>query len=500
MKGRTMPQPRTSAALSLSLLAGIASLASPCFAQSECPNYGGTVTALPPGGTWITDPTWIPNRLPGVMLSLWNANWCINNTEGNPRGLAPWWCDSADNPEDPSLCVGSDGVANLLAQLDEFYDTHGFRRFMLYLPAGTVINHEYVSSSQWLTMPAAKRQQIIAQLGDWILTKGDVQIEIYGTFHNAMPQTLCMEPSPGGFVTSPDCPPVPPGEVNAHALACPTEIYAGYPSPYSVVDLCVLRETIQPWRDLGVGRFWLDSASLITIVNGQPYELFDDFIEIAHSPPYRGVLEQGGPHFLGAEAYPQILNSVSLNMPQVLLAPAIWFPLYIESLLAWTNWNLDGDTNNNSVNDRLETELVAILDWSLDYTRPDNALELLGWARRGFVMFAANLQPYTTQSIRLLECMKRVYDFGTLNNRRDFNGDGSITQQDLADDDFMWNQYRGTGSGANWIHGDVDGDDDVDISDRMKYQTWYFNMTGLWNTPINLNNAEPLDIFTMPPP
>lgn len=453
---------------------------------SECPNYGdGSIPYLEGEESWIEDLSWMPNRMPGVHVAMWNANFCVGDLEGNAKGLLPWWCDEADD----SNCSGSDGVEELITRLEGYY-TIGFRRFNLYLPAGSVLNHQYVSSAQWLPMPSAKRAELEDQLADWITTKGNVDVEVYGTFQSALPDSLCMQPSAGGIVEDAQCDP------DAYAFPCAGWPYAGFPSPFSDVDMCIMYETIGPWKDLGITRFWLDSGSK-KLYDGEDliFNAFDDFIEIAHSPAYRP--ETTAQHLLGTEAFPWLPGEL-LDMPAVLKAPAMAFPSYLESNDAWAEWDLTGDSNSDSVDDRGQSELVAILDYSDPYTLPDDAVELLDWARNGFVFYVANPSATNTSSIRLVECMKRVYDFGTLTNRRDFDGDGDVDSNDLADFDAVHSDYAGTTSGANWIHGDMDQDNDVDASDALKYHLWYTNFSGTWNTSINLYNAEPHDVLTPP--
>ncbi|MCC6428097.1 MAG: hypothetical protein IT435_14905 [Phycisphaerales bacterium] len=457
----------------------------------QCPNYGdGSVDHLEENESWIQDLSWMSNRMPGVHIAMGNAHFCVANTEGNAKGLLAWWCDEADD----SNCSGSDGVEELITRLEGYYTT-GFRRFNLYLPAGMVVYHEYVSSSQWLPMPSSKRAELENQLADWITTKGNVEVEVYGTFQNALPATLCMEPSDGGTVSHTGL--CGTSNPNAYAYPCEGAAYSDFPSPFSAVDMCIMYETIGPWHDLGVTRFWLDSGSK-KFYDGEDviFNAFEDFIEIAHSPMYRP--ETTAQHLLGTEAFPWLLGG-SLDMPAVLKAPAMAFPGYLQSNDAWTEWDLAGDSNSDSVDDRGQSELVAILDYSVAYTLPDDAVELLDWARNGFVFYVANPSATNANSIRLVECMKRVYDFGTLPDRRDFDGDGDVDSNDLADFDAVHADYSGTTSGANWIHGDMDQDNDVDAQDALKYHLWYQNFSGTWDdNPINLYNAEPYDILTPP--
>ncbi|MCC6425538.1 MAG: hypothetical protein IT435_01825 [Phycisphaerales bacterium] len=96
------------------------------------------------------------------------------------------------------------------------------------------------------------------------------------------------------------------------------------------------------------------------------------------------------------------------------------------------------------------------------------------------------------------EYMKRVYDFGTISNRRDFNGDGFLNSADLDDFEDQHATYLGR-SNSNWVHGDVNGDHQVTSSDALLYRHWYLNQ-GSVNPPYtaNLGTANPDNALTKP--
>jgi hypothetical protein len=92
----------------------------------------------------------------------------------------------------------------------------------------------------------------------------------------------------------------------------------------------------------------------------------------------------------------------------------------------------------------------------------------------------------------MTEFMKRIYDFGEIKNRRDFNGDGVVSNADWNDFHVAWNKYNGKFP-CNWAHGDMDQDNDVDMADKFKFQSWYPQNNTM---AVHLGAAEPVDALT----
>ncbi|MBL8964778.1 MAG: hypothetical protein KF787_04065 [Phycisphaeraceae bacterium] len=90
--------------------------------------------------------------------------------------------------------------------------------------------------------------------------------------------------------------------------------------------------------------------------------------------------------------------------------------------------------------------------------------------------------------------MKRVYDFGPLADARDFNGDGDVNQQDVDDFMLVYNLYLGR-TNCNWVHGDVNGDNVVNVADYLLFRARSMMTSAV---PINLGTAEPYDALTKP--
>ncbi|MCC6426121.1 MAG: hypothetical protein IT435_04800 [Phycisphaerales bacterium] len=162
----------------------------------------------------------------------------------------------------------------------------------------------------------------------------------------------------------------------------------------------------------------------------------------------------------------------------------------------------DDDRSWDVSSDAPDTELMVIVDYTLDYFDADedndvDMFDVLDWTQRGFVLAAQSSQAALVPA-QFTEYMKRVYDFGTLINRRDFNGDGVINSSDLNDFDDQYALYSGQ-SNCNWVHGDVNGDHQVTLSDATAYHWWYAFQGGV-NPPnvANLGNANPDNALTRP--
>jgi hypothetical protein len=504
----------------------------PC--DDPAPDCTG-IPYLSAGQSWIFSPAWKPNRLPGVTFSLMNGNFCADDLEGNGRGLVPWWCDHWDDPNCTFDQVGigdppvfASGVLHLVSRLEGAY-ADGFRRFLLYVPAGSVwgelIDHdgnpntprilygqEYIASSQWWTIPPEKRSLLIDELDAWRANRTDAQIEIYSTFPMAsdpgsrclgLPMNHTYYTDTEAFFVNSRCA-ASGQDVKIHGCGHDCVVYG--PDPQIQLDVCLFHENIEPWTapELGVRRFWLDSAAA---VSGDPMRnFFPKFLQLAHCPLYRDVNAPGYPnlpHFLGMEAIPTLEpqpGQYLIDMQRAITAPAIAFSEFIQPRDEEKTWDVSASAET--------TELVAVLDptnpWTLldpSTGAPNGVFALLDWARRGFVVYIPN--PESTLSRTIIEYTKRVYDMGILSARLDFNGKDGVTAQDLTDFNAQWNAYNGETTGCNWVHGDVDGDNDVDLADKNKFMLW-------WNAPrppgqqfpspvpINLGEAEPDDVFVTP--
>jgi hypothetical protein len=304
-----------------------------------------------------------------------SGNFCVGDLEGNYRGLVPWWCDRWDDPNCEFDLVGTgdppvyaSGVAHLVNRMEAAY-AHGFRRFMLYVPAGSVwgevIDHdntpntprilygqEYISSSQWWTIHPDKRAALIASLGDWLEIREDAQIELYSTFPVAGdPDSRCLglpqnhtyyTDTQAVFINS-RC----AGNSQATKVhGCGEDCVDYGPDPTIQQEVCVFHENIEPWTipELGVRRVWLDSAAATSADPLRDY--FPKFFELAHCPLYRAANNPSTPHFLGMEAIPTNepqTGVYQIDMTRANKAPAIAFTSFVKTRDAdkeWDVWNL----------------------------------------------------------------------------------------------------------------------------------------------------------------
>ncbi len=343
---------------------------------------------------------------------------------------------------------------------------------MLLNPAGSARSNSLVASSQWWSIPTWKRVGLALFLTDWLENHEDAEIEIYGALPVLNPQSLCTAEGYSSYYIDEDsC-----GDSlydNLH-YPCPAECDAYIPSPFNLDDVCVFDQIIDPWKDLGVTRYWLDWSSGATT--------WPSFIEFAHCPLYRS--SSSDPHFLGAEAFPRGGNPVEIDLTRAQLAPAMAFPNVLMSDDSDRSWDVSVYANS--------TELVAVLDQFSSTSLGIETLDgVLDWAQRGFVIYVVNAE--TLGASRLVEQVKRVYDFGVIQNPADFNGDGSVDINDEGDFDYLWNIYKDTASGANFVHGDYTRDGAVDDDDYELFADYYYEEI---STPIDLGTADPQNVFT----
>jgi hypothetical protein len=463
----------------------------------------GDMPYLLTGQTWTANPGWTPNRLPGVVFMLTNGNFCSANVQSNYRGLIPYWCDPVDDPN-CTLESSLTGVEVLEGYLTQAWAT-GFRRFMLYAPAGKVwggelpdgldagtdadkAGQEYISSSQTNTIPPEKWAELATMLTEWIDGHEGAWVEVYGTIATMNnPDEACLGPSmrypeyyfPTDTIVVPesDC------ASGVKVKGCP---YAGCtvfaPSPFVQDDVCAFDANVKPWQDLGIKRYWLDSAAR------EADNFFAYFTELAYCPLYKEGI--GSTHFLGMESIPS--DDIGLGGPQgpgaidmdrAVVAPAIAYPNVFRDRDLYGGWDVATYWQT--------TELAAVLDPYEGFMNLDTLKGVLKWSQRGFVPYVPNPEQAANQI--LINRIQRVYDFGII-QRGDFNGDGVVNSQDVTDFNAAYNCHVGMTSGCNYAHGDMDQDNDVDIRDYNKFTGYY-----LMNLPMDLgecNDADAIDAIT----
>ncbi|MCC6426354.1 MAG: hypothetical protein IT435_05995 [Phycisphaerales bacterium] len=167
------------------------------------------------------------------------------------------------------------------------------------------------------------------------------------------------------------------------------------------------------------------------------------------------------------------------------------------------NCDINKDWDVSSEADK--TELMVVVEHSdTIYFQIDHMADVLAWTQRGFVLGCQGVgsisaNPPSSTAVDLIEFMKRVYDFGTLANRADFNGDGAVNSTDQSDFNAAYADYQGQ-SGCNWVHGDLNGDNYVGAADSLLFNTWrlyHINNPNSWVSR-TLGEAEPMDALTKP--
>jgi hypothetical protein len=440
-------------------------------------------------GTWIPgEYDWTPNRLPAAWINLRPGEYCFA-TGGNYRGLQPWWYENDDDPEydAPGTWEECEAFQDLEAKLLESYG-YGFRRLILNLPAGMVGGAQNMASAQWRGMPQWKRNLFTCFISDWLAERPDTQFEVYSAFEVNDPSSLCMENnSYAAHVTViGTCTTDPEDHDGKMFYPCYGADTAYAPSPQSQYDVCLFHTNHSPWQHLGFTRVWLDWSN----------HHWDEFEEFAYCPLYAPGSHE--PHFLGCEAIPVTATdpNYSLNMSRVRHAPAIAIDTYCRETDHDKSWDvsLEADT----------TELVVVLDHSdTIYFQINHMNDVLAWTQRGFVLGCQGVasigaNPSST-AVDLIEFMKRVYDFGELANRADFNGDGAVNSADQSDFNAAYAIYQGR-TGCNWVHGDLSGDNYVGAADVLYFNSWKLYHNSHPNDPVtaDLGSADPMDALTKP--
>ncbi|MCK6476835.1 MAG: hypothetical protein L6Q35_08395 [Phycisphaerales bacterium] len=481
--------------ITCSVVALLASITSLAYGQAEEGEEGCDIPAfecsnipyLPPGQTWVPSSyDWTPNRLPAAWINLrpGGSYYCSLTEGGNYRGLQDWWYDQDDDPEYDG--AGTLVFTNLETRLTHAYNA-GFRRIILNLPAGMVRNQN-MASAQWWSMPQWKREGLACVIQNWLASKPDTQFEVYGAFQINDHGSLCM--SDNNAYTEPTI------QAGAGCVSegDPTEGWMYYPcgganiaySPSAFVhsDVCEFHTNHQPWQYLGITRCWLDWSA--------PAANWSFFREFPYCPLYA---PGSGHHFLGAEAIPITDDGAPpypLDMARVAHVPAIAFHGSISVSNSDKAWDVSSVAGS--------TELMVVVEHTGDnatYFNVQHMFGVLAWTQRGFVLagqgpFYPSDECEEITANTLTELFKRVYDFGPLDDARDFNGDGCVNQLDVDDFAAAYNLYK-LKSGCNWAHGDVNQDNVVNPQDQLVFN---YRRLSANPVPIHLGSAEPLDALT----
>lgn len=401
------------------------------------------VTVAPPGGfTWPDAAGFVPDRRPSVNIATWTG-FCSSPPTGNPA----WWTDL--NDLDVNGIV--DGVDELLVRLDQEY-ANGWRRMILMLPAGAYPG--IMASSQWWTMPAARRDSITTALPMWLAAHPDATVGLYVGYEIGDPCALCMHGCLGCFCDAgggpcdlcPECAGFPP------AVA---------PISTSAQDMCVVYQNVEPWIDAGIYEIWFDHAG------GPDPDHWGTLLELAGNPDYTGRIRFGGEPIVidgvGGGANEPVLDVVQ-RMTFVSLRR--YYEIFGGNapMEAWTFDPATTEVHAIFRNDSFCLDQVSgdgnpcsgCPDWCEGVPDAGAAIDVVyDFLQRGYVVHARGNLP--------AEYLRRILDqeVATLPCVSDLDADGDV---DGADADRLAS-HIGMTTGATLYHGDVDFDDDVDIID-----------------------------------
>lgn len=378
-----------------------------------------------------------PDRRPVVFVPLY-----ISGHGANPLGVEPKWYD--DDIEDPCAVSGTDvNPANgapdvferLMEMLNRLYDD-GYRRIVLYVPAGNVDNQTYMSSSQWYTMPEWRRQAFEDYVAPWIEAKAwadaPVSMGVYA-----------------GYRIDDPC---------SHDTTS-----AAYPDLEDSDDTCTVYQNIQPWIDLGFTEYWFDASA------GGP-----GFVTLQFSDDYYGVIKFGGEAIpvTGGSCTPDPLTFSYSTPDMTRIEQAAWVANF-----AHIRGRLDYSTSFDP-----ETTEVGIMITGHEVTcgiHKDDGVtfeDAVHYYNQGFVLWVEskyNMSTIYEYSFRRSEELaRRIYSFGPLTAMVDMNNDGFLDVSSTSDTDyalFLDAFMLNSGNPGGYLDGDVNGDGFVDVFDFLDF-------------------------------
>lgn len=403
-----------------------------------------------------------------MVLTLFNGSY--NTAEGgNERGLSwGWYHPESEISYNPPNANYTQALSLLTGRLQSEYDK-GWRRFMLYLPAGGVQGHVF-SGNQWTALLPWMQHLFQNEFHAWVNAHPEATVGVYSgwVYRASDPSSLCT--TQGGV---PGCHPSP----------CTNECPAAYTvtNPDGLADL--INNTI-PWQSVGVKEIFFDLAGAAP----------DELVLASHHPAFSGLR-------FGGEAVPL---APILSTPQ---CDWVVHPCYKDKI-AWTGL-VDGFWNNANIMgsaflpahtfDAATTEIGLwmgsgpLVPGGSDNVDPSalslNTMKCL--LSHGYV-------PWTPPSYggavgeHRIELLKRIYGFGHI-DIRDFNGDGNIDGDDLGDFITTYFEYSAiVGFHGNMIHGDVNGDGNVDADDLGDFITTFYSST---NPNVDFGGPNPERVF-----
>lgn len=465
----------------------------PCVGAGPCdlPEYeveylGEEEFWYPPG----LDVTFRVDRRPQCFVSLWALG---ESYDHNPLGLQPSWWSAPGLPRGYDCPIDEDENGRpdqfdwLIAQLDHAY-SGGYRRITLRMPYGSVFGEaglpQNVPAGHWWPMPEWRRYWFeratedvnepgglawwIAEHRDCTDETNDIEIGIYVAFPQNDPCTICYESN--GYTT------VEISE-SLYRYPCAGVGETVIPQPTSEFGATRLRQNLQPWIDVGVKMVWLDASG----ESGR-----EQFRQFAWSPDYRSQDVQLGGESFALDSVPMARNVMSGGFfeaaPFMILLPSA---------------ELNHNNGRTSLADATAHQWEAQPGWEAvvwpsavpmfagpngDEIRPDWTPE-----RRMKSMYDF----YVARGFALIngqEFAERLFGFGRIQSRADFNGDGAVNTQDYFDFQVNWSismDYAGRhptdAKALTFYHGDFDNSGHVDTQDWFTFLTVFFGSEGEFN-------------------
>jgi hypothetical protein len=503
--------------------------------------YPPEFTALPSGSSWI-NATITPDRRPIAVIQFlvsdaptaWGAG-------GNPEGLRDWWRLPAagpngtfvpDEPYDGSGNRVPDQIEALMTRIDDLYHNHGFRRFMLSMPAGVHCGRRYtentpvgakvyyagqdIPTNQWAGMPQWKQEFFSDPAGHFQSFRSlypSATFELYMgaplmddacTMH-MHPATETYEvPVASGQPPMPMLLSVPVGvdqdppylQIFASRWLVPNNQPQAPRSidPRDVSHVNRFWSIVSPWHNCGISTFWLDAG-----VDNECSSSFPDTRRRRfglHEMAYNPVLRTRGVR-LGGENFPCTDNdAIVLDQIAIRQVPYMaldnWVLQHENSIGA--NWPQDVRWDNfglipNQTTGHNRSELhILISDHELSDFHKMGEMR-----RRGFILAPINA-PEQWKAIKI-GLVQRWYSMGKF-HAADFDADGVVNQDDWDMFIEQWQLNRDDLPGQNrkitvFATCDVNEDGMVNQADRDKFSVW-------WEDAIDNNNLGPIITFSGP--
>jgi hypothetical protein len=522
---------------------------SPSNAQLLCtwqsPNPPKQVALSGENSTWIPPNTvplpWQPFRQPAIMIQFFNGSHQLD-----PMGLDWWWgrfervTDAGVNlgdspvkadtnediatlvfnlntgePRDLDTVLGSNGKPDRWEAfewyLNEYYDNYGYRRFILKLPAGAVGRQDFVVN-QWQLLPAWKQDLFLnpnSPFNVWRSEHPDAVFEVY--LGGPIPLGLCTPCFKANTfsypITSPPAPPYPPlngiaadtvSTSNLERLwrvSCPNVPTAEQFVPWNQRHVDLMIQSIDPWLDANIKGIWLDAMSENEPATTRPNAARRrGLLELAYAPylRFRGAR-------VGAETFPDryINNGGNADwIDDCAVAYTRWFGLS-KVATTWTATAPPGQRRQfkpenqgwffNRSNSEVLLAAVAVRETGR-MEDPYTSAEIGEARRRGFVIVQYNV---SSDKQPVGEFVKRWYSMGKI-RVADFDGNGAVvTDPNHPDHDLSKFQAAFNAAIVNpaalkvFANGDIDGDGDIDQSDKYIFEDYYWPraLLGVFDRP-----------------